>query len=183
MNDDHWTESVAMMIPTLRHIGLGLAMAVALAGPGAARAQSVSEISLGGGMMDYDLSGVGQTLTLTVRAVAPLSRTFLLEPGIVWARPDLQGGGGATLLIPEVQVQAQLPLGAVLAPYLGAGVGAGLAFAEGDNEYDVALSAGAGVRIDVGGLLGVVIDGRVHGYGTDFAGSSAELTIGLRLRR
>lgn len=172
-----------MMISTLRRIGVGLVLAAALAAPGTARAQSVSEVSLGGGIMDYDLAGVGQTLTLNARAVAPLSPTFLLEPGIVWARPDLQGVVVATLLIPEVQVQAQLPLGAVLAPYVGAGVGAVLAFAEGDNEYDLAVSGGAGVRIDAGGLLGLVIDGRVHGYGTDFAGSSAELTIGLRIRR
>jgi hypothetical protein len=173
-----------MKISIVRFLGpAALALAAACVLPGAARAQSVSELSVGGGIMDYDLSGVGQTLTLNARAVAPLSRTFVLEPGILWAKPELQGGNQATLLIPEVQVQAQLPIGPV-APYLGVGVGASLAFVDdGEDDHEVAFSGGAGVRIDAGGLLGFVLDGRVHGLGTDFAGSTAELTLGLRIRR
>lgn len=173
-----------MKISIVRILGpAALALMAAFALPGAARAQSVSELSVGGGIMDYDLSGVGQTLTLNARAVAPLSRTFVLEPGIVWARPELQGGGEATLLIPEVQLQARFPLGAV-APYLGVGVGAALAFADDrDDDHEVAFSGGAGLRIDAGGLLGFVIDGRVHGLGTEFTASTAELTLGLRIRR
>lgn len=173
-----------MKISIVRILGpAALALAAAFALPGAARAQSVSEFSVGGGIMDYDLSGVGQTLTLNARAVAPLSRTFVLEPGILWANPDLQGGGEATLLIPEVQLQARFPLG-VVTPYLGAGVGAALAFADDrDDEYEAAFSGGAGLRIDAGGLLGFVLDARVHGFGTDFSGSTSELTLGLRIRR
>jgi len=173
-----------MKISLVRFFGpAALALAAAFVLPGAARAQSVSELSFGGGIMDYDLSGVGQTLTLNARAVAPLSRTFVLEPGILWARPDLQGGGEATLLIPEVQLQARLPLGVVM-PYLGAGVGAALAFNDDrDDNHEIAFSGGAGVRIDAGGLLGFVVDGRIHGFGTDFSSSTAELTLGLRIRR
>jgi hypothetical protein len=172
-----------MKISIVRFFGpAALALAAACVLPGAARAQSVSEFSIGGGIMDYDLSDVGQTLTLNARGVAPLSRTFVLEPGILWARPDLQGGGEATLLIPEVQVQARFPLGPV-APYLGVGVGAALAFMDGDDDHDVAFSGGAGLRVDAGGLLGFVLDGRVHGLGTDFSASTAELTLGLRIRR
>lgn len=173
-----------MKLPIVRILGpAALALAAAFVLPGAARAQT--EFSLGGGIMDYDLAGVGQTLTLNVRAVAPLSRTFTLEPGIVWAKPELQGGGDATLLIPEVQLQANFPLGPV-APYLGLGVGAALAFADDDsggNDQEIAFSGGAGLRIDAGGLLGFVVDGRVHGFGTEFGGSTAELTLGLRIRR
>jgi len=174
-----------MKISLVRFFGpAALALAAAFVLPGAARAQSVSEFSFGGGIMDYDLSGVGQTLTLNARAVAPLSRTFVLEPGILWAKPDLQGGGEATLLIPEVQLQARLPLGAVT-PYLGAGVGAALAFVDDDrgDNHEIAFSGGAGVRIDAGGLLGFVVDGRIHGFGTDFSSSTAELTLGLRISR
>ena len=160
-----------------------LVLAAAFVVPGAARAQT--ELSFGGGIMDYDLAGTGQTLTLNARAVMPLSRTFALEPGIVWAQPELQGGGGATLLIPEVQLQASFPIGPV-APYLGLGVGAALAFADDDsggNDQEIAFSGGAGLRVDAGGLLGLVVDGRVHGFGTSFGGSTAELTVGLRIRR
>ncbi len=173
-----------MKISIVRILGPSAhALAAAFALPGAVRAQSISEFSVGGGIMDYDLSGVGQALTLNARAVAPLSRTFALEPGILWARPELQDGGEATLLIPEVQLQARFPLGAVT-PYVGAGVGAALAFVDdGDDDHEVAFSGGAGVRIDAGGLLGFVLDGRVHGLGTELTASTAELTLGLRIRR
>ena len=148
-------------------------------------AQSVSAVSLGGGVTNYDLSGVGTVPSFNLRAEAPLSRNFVLEPGVMFFRPELQGGGDATLLIPEVQGQLQLPLGPV-APYVGAGLGVALGWGPADRggfETELAPSAGVGLRVDYGGLLGFVIDGRIHGMGWDLDGGATEVTVGVRLRR
>ena len=148
-------------------------------------AQSISAVSVGGGIMDYDLSGTGNVPSFNLRVEAPLSRNFLLEPGVMLSRPHLQGGDDATMLIPEVQGQFQLPLGPV-APYLGAGMGVVLGWGPEDRggfETELAPSVGAGLRIDAGGLLGFVVDGRIHGMGFDFDGVTSELTVGVRLRR
>ena len=172
-----------MRLSVVRIVLPAAAALLAFAAP--LRAQSVSAVSLGGGIMNYDLSGVGNVLALNLRAEAPLSRNFVLEPGVVLSRPKLQGGDDATLLIPEVQGQLQLPLGPV-APYLGAGMGVALGWGPEDRggfETEVAPSVGAGLRMDYGGLLGFVVDGRVHGMGWDFAGSTTEVTVGVRLRR
>ncbi|HYJ81164.1 MAG TPA: hypothetical protein VEW03_16235 [Longimicrobiaceae bacterium] len=161
-----------------------VAIASALcAGPSAA--QSIEALSFGAGLMDQGLWEGGEAAAFNLRVEMPWRGMLLLEPGLVFARGNLPGEGGATLLVPELQAQLQLPLGGAAA-YLGAGMGMALAWRAEENggfAADPAPSIGAGVRIDYGGLLGFVIDGRLRGSGLDFDDRTRELTVGVRLRR
>lgn len=150
-----------------------------------ASAQSIEALSLGAGVASEGLWEDNEALVLNLRLEMPWRGMILLEPGLVFARGNLDGEGGATLLVSEIQAQAQLPLaGAAL--YAGAGLGMALAWRADENggfAADAAPSLAAGVRIDYGGLLGFVIDGRVRGTGLDFDDRSHEVTLGVRLRR
>jgi hypothetical protein len=150
----------------------------------AARAQAIegAGVSFSGGTMNYDLSGTGNTPALALRADFPFSSIFRVEAGVVAAKPDQQFGDDPTFIIPEVQLQAQLPLGRV-APYLGAGVGMTRQFESTVNaRSDLALSAGAGARVALAQRLAGIVDGRVHAIGDNFAGTTAEVSVGLRWR-
>ncbi|HKP75440.1 MAG TPA: outer membrane beta-barrel protein [Longimicrobiaceae bacterium] len=135
-------------------------------------------ITLAAGVMNFDLSGTGNTPTFALRADLPLSRIFSLEAAVAGARPNEQSGT-STILFPEVQLQAGLPLGRIT-PYAGAGLGIYRLEGVGGGNSDLTFSGGAGLRAALTERLGVVLDGRVHGIGTDFSASTSELTLGLR---
>jgi hypothetical protein len=40
----------------------------------------------------------------------------------------------------------------------------------------------SGARVGITDRIGVVLDGRVHGIGTDFSVRTGEVTLGLRLK-
>jgi hypothetical protein len=44
------------------------------------------------------------------------------------------------------------------------------------------ISGGAGARVGITDRIGVVLDGRVHGIGTDFSTRTGEVILGLRLK-
>ncbi|HEX9937753.1 MAG TPA: outer membrane beta-barrel protein [Longimicrobium sp.] len=160
------------------------AAAVLTVAASAAQAQATggTGVSFSGGTMNYDLSGTGNTPALALRADFPLASVFRLEAGVVAARPDQQFGDDPTFIIPEVQLQAQLPLGRV-APYVGAGIGMTRQFeSEVGSNSDVAFSAGAGARVALAQRLAGIVDGRVHAIGSGFTGTTAELSVGLRWR-
>ncbi len=70
-----------------------------------------------------------------------------------------------------------------MAPYLGAGVGVTRQFESTvPGRSDVAFSAGAGARVALAQRLAGIVDGRVHGIGTEFTGTTAEVSVGLRWR-
>ncbi|MFL5540608.1 MAG: outer membrane beta-barrel protein [Longimicrobiaceae bacterium] len=173
------------MIRTLvRSIPLAAAAAALTLAPPRAGAQAPAPagpgITLAAGVMNFDLSGTGNTAVGALRADLPLSRVFGVEAAVAVAKPDQQSGS-STIVFPEVQLQASAPLGTV-APYLGLGVGIYRLSASGGDNSDVTFSAGAGARIGLTDRLGAVLDGRIHEIGTDFAATTAELTIGLRWR-
>jgi hypothetical protein len=135
-------------------------------------------ITLAAGIMDFDLSGVGNTPVGAIRADFPLSRVFGLEAALAVAAPDQQSGS-STIVFPEVQLQAGAPLGRV-APYAGVGLGIHRIFTSSGDNSDVTFSGGVGARVGVTDRLGLVLDGRLHGIGTDFSASTTELTVGVR---
>jgi hypothetical protein len=170
----------------MRPIRVAAMAAVALGASAAgARAQALggTGVTVAAGLMNYDLSGTGNTLAIALRVDRPITPVFRVEGSVTGARPGQQFGGDPLLLIPEVQLQAELPLHG-LAPYLG--LGFGLAYsASGDDvpsRTEMALSGGAGVRAEVSSRLSGVLDGRVHALGSNFAGTTGELTLGLRWR-
>src|SRR3712207_3041719 len=118
-----------MFVRNTRKVILSVAAATAVVA-GSARAQSVTPppaFSVNAGAFQYDLAGTGTTPMLAVRADFPLGQVVLVEGSLGFARPEQQFGGRTTMMIPEAQLQVQLPLGRVL-PYVGAGGGAALDF-------------------------------------------------------
>jgi hypothetical protein len=121
---------------------------------------------------------------IAARVERTLGRVGILEGSLLVARPSQQFGDTTTYVIPEVQAQAQLPLGRV-APYLGAGIGVARDFRKdvhGGTRTDVTLSAAGGLRAWVTQRFGARAELRVRGIGTRFQGSAAEFTVGAALR-
>lgn len=162
--------------------GLGL-----VAFPALAAAQAVlprPAISVSAGASQFDLSGTGVAPIIAVRADMPLGRIVLVEGGVGFTRPDQQFGSRTTLVVPEVQLQAQLPLGSFM-PYLGVGGGIAMDFRPDDvggTRSDVTASASGGVRWWITPRIGARGELRVRGIGEGFSGSAAEWTGGLAWR-
>ena len=160
--------------------GVVASMLAVLALPVAGSAQT--RVTVYRGVGEYDLSGVDDGTVTAVRISRDVLPFLGLEAGVTHVRLAQDFGGDATLYQPELQAQLQLPLG-LFKPYLGAG--AGLAFATADNadgDTEFTLNAGLGLRFDLPFGLGIGVDGRVRGFGTDFAGSGADAAIGVSYR-
>jgi len=103
---------------------------LAFAAAAGLHAQNGPTLSLSGGPSEYDLSGTGVSGVVSGRLDVHLSRFLVIEPGLTVfhytpQQPIFSSGGGtvtSTLLMPEVSIQAQLPL-RVFRPFLGVGVG------------------------------------------------------------
>ena len=167
-----------------------LAAIAALVWVGELAAQTGAErlaptISASVGIMQYDLSGVGDSWMAAVRFDQPLAtRYWLLEGGLVLARPGQQFGDTTTFAVAEAQLQLQWPT-IRLSPYLGAGGGIALDLrddADGGVQSDLTLSVSGGGRFQLRERLGMRAELRVRGIGTGFTGSTAEWTLGLSWR-
>ena len=119
-----------------------------------------------------------------IRADLPLGRLVLVEAGLGVARPEQQFGARTTLVIPEAQLQFQLPIGPVL-PYVGVGGGLAMDFRPDDaggTQTEVTASGAGGVRWWITQRAGARAELRVRGVGDNFAGAAAEWTAGLMWR-
>lgn len=152
--------------------------------PTPVRAQNTAAqhaVSVTAGVMDFDLSGTGQTLVAAVRATRALTNHVAVEAGASFATPEQQFGP-STFLAPEVQLQYHWQLGRVR-PYAGGGIGlaherANLA----DNDTDFTWSGAGGLRVDLTDRAAIVGEMRVRGIEVDFTGSTAEWVGGLTWR-
>jgi hypothetical protein len=138
-------------------------------------------LTVSAGVSQYDLSGTGNAVHGAVRMLRPIGSAVLFEAGSGITRIAPSTGESSWLLIPEVQLQAQLVSGR-FAPYVGAGGGAALAFGGGDSDAELTLSVGAGVRVAVAPAIALGAELRVRGIGTGFEGSTAEWTAGVAWR-
>lgn len=134
-------------------------------------------ISLIAGVSQFDLSGTGMAPIVGARADMEINRWFVGEVGFTAMRPLEQFGQRATYILPELQLQAQLPL-SVVRPYLG--LGAGASFAQ-ETERTVAVAGGARVLLP-GTSTALRAELRVRGIRGDFSGSMAEWTLGVGRR-
>ena len=168
------------------HSALGLplfALAISILTPTPADAQRIASWSIGGGVVRYDLAETGTAPAATLRLEVPVTRTVLLEPGIMVAYPN-QDVGRQWIVLPQAIVQYRLSPGASVEPYVGGGAGVALGFEdEGASEVDVLLTGALGARIGTASPIGFVIDARAHAIGFDADASLFELTLGLRFRR
>lgn len=165
---------------------LSIALALIAAGSVSAYAQHDTSLLIGGGAMNFDLSGTGTTPAFTARVSRELGANVVAEGGLVIARPDQQFGR-PTLVAPEVQLQYHLPVGP-FTPYLGAGVGAmrESAIDVGDiaipAEWSPTISFAGGTRVSINERIGLFGELRVRGVDWNFAGSTADITGGVALR-
>jgi hypothetical protein len=136
------------------------------------------------GATQFDLAGTGTEAFGAVRVQVPLTRVFILEPGVgtFSYRPyDLPAAPRHRLWFPELQVQAQVRLGSVR-PYLGAGGGAALIRVDGRTEIEETLSAAAGLRVDLPAGFSAGGELRVRAV-NPWTGTTADwgLSLGRRL--
>ena len=145
-------------------------------------------ISISRGSMEFDASGTGTADVFALRADRRLAGRWLLgELGLAYApiREDLQPAE-TRLGVAELQLQAQAPLPYVQ-PYVGVGLGtlSYLTNAQGRGSMTEAVSAGAGLRVDIIRNFGLRADGRVRYWdwnGEGFVNGSGEITAGLAYR-
>ncbi len=140
-------------------------------------------LSLSGGIAQFDLFGTGTTSIIALRGEYPLLPALLVEGGVTFARPDQQYGIDGTLVMPEVQLQLQLPKR--VAPYIGIGTGFsrdGAVARLGGDATDVTFSGAAGLRAAVTRNMGLRTELRLRFFGTGFNGNTADWTLGAAWR-
>jgi hypothetical protein len=157
------------------------AAVLVFAGSGAASAQEFAarhSFSVTAGAANFDLSGTGTTLGIGIRATRALTPHVALESGLLFARPDLQGGR-ATLILPEAHLQYHWRFGSV-APYAGGGLGFAHQSREGSaSATNLALSAAGGARAYLNDRMAVLGEFRLRGIERDFSGTIAEFMGGM----
>ena len=174
-----------------------LAALLAIGLPAEARSQSQARswsesplsrrpsVTLSAGAFQYDRLGTGTAPVLAARGEVPLSSLFVLECGLATTRPERRLGGLTTLVVPEAQLQAQLPTGRWVAPYIGAGIGAAIdrpARPIGAPDRELTLSAATGVRYWLSEDRGLRAELRVRRVGPELGGTAAEWTVGSSWR-
>lgn len=157
----------------------------AIALPGAVHAQDAlpRHMSAAIGLMQYELQGNGFAPAAAIRAGKPIGNVIVAQVSLLGARPDSDPGGSSLFLLPEAQLQLTLPF-TRFQPYVGLGTGAALNFIGGDEgtHADLTISGSLGVQTWLGERLGVVIEFRGRGIGTEFKETTSEYTGGLLWR-
>jgi hypothetical protein len=157
------------------------AFVVVVAGASMAHAQdSAWQLGVSVSHLDYDLSGTGQVPALAVRAKRDLFSNVSLEVGGSYAKPSQQFGS-STLFMPEAQVHYNWTAGRV-SPYAGGGIGTALRTAPLVSDWDPTLSATGGAAVRLTDRLNVTGELRLRGHEWRFAGSTAEIGVGLAWR-
>ena len=164
------------------------AFVLLLSGAVPARAQDLSwgELSVTAGRVDYDLSGVGSTSGLAVRARKDFTSNIGLELRGLFARPCQQFQsctevGPATLFVPEAQLQYRWSAGR-LEPFVGAGLGLSALRSSFHTDVDPTVSFSAGTAVRLTDRLALNGEFRLRGHQFRFAGSSTEVNAGLSWR-
>ncbi len=137
-----------------------------------------SALSLIGGISHIDEGADGNAFTGGLRFDVPVARFLIVEPGITFLSYRSLTGGRIEYLLPEVSIQAQLPVGPVR-PY--AGVGAGFTeYLSGRGLTYGTLHLAGGVRILMGDW-GVRGEARVRSI-DPFRQTAVDLTAGVMRR-
>ena len=164
----------------LATLGIIACSHTAMAQPRATRIAS-DGIEIVTGVMDYDLSGTGRTVPLTIRATKALTDHVSLEAGGTFASPDQQFGR-STFTAPEVRVTYTWRLGPVQ-PFVSGG--GGISATQTDffkTRWRSTFVAGGGARIPLNDRLYAIGEMRLRGVGRKFAGSMGEFLGGLGWR-
>ena len=156
-----------------------LATAAGSAPRGAQAQETGAAFAVVGGLMQYDLSGTGNTFFAAVRVEAPLSPIVLVEPGLMFSRYDAQGGSKVSLLFADMHLQLQGR--GVVSPYVGLGGGPAFAFRDGRTDIQLSLSAALGLRYRINPQWRVGGELRIRAV-DPFAGTTSEWGLGISRR-
>ena len=140
-------------------------------------------ISLSAGVSQFDLSGTGTMGIVAARGEFPIVPVLLLEGGVTLARPEQQFSDRSTLVMPEIQLQLQVPRR--VAPYLGIGAGFATDMASeqhGGSDSEITFAGSAGLRAAVTRQVGLRMELRIREFGTGFYGTTADWTLGAAWR-
>lgn len=166
----------------LRRLAVVSVAVIAACAPASLWAQEASrwDVGVAASVVNYDLSGVGTTPGLVVRASRDLTPHVLVEARGLFARPDQQSGP-STFLVPEAQLQYRWNI-ARFSPYVGAGGGFAMNKSPLRTDWDptISFAAGTGVRLVEG--LALTGEFRLRGVETRFTGTTAEWSVGMAWR-
>ena len=161
---------------------------IVVSGAGSAYAQSPAwgDLSFTTGMVDYDLSGTGQTTGFAIRARRDLTHSIGLELRGLFARPCQQFQsckevGPATLFVPEAQLQYRWIAGR-LEPFVGAGLGISALRSSIDTRWDPTVSFSVGTAVRLTDRVALNGEFRMRGHEFRFVGSTTEINAGLSWR-
>lgn len=152
-------------------------LAAFLASGGMAAEGRAQAFTLASGARLFD----GERATMAaLRSELPIGTAVLVE--FASSVSEVPAGARAVGSVFEAQVQLPIGLGDVLTPYLGAGAGLGhVSRASGDGgEWQGVLSLSAGMRVAFAEQLGLVLDARMRGVGSDLVDGHTDVTVGLR---
>jgi hypothetical protein len=133
-------------------------------------------ISLSGGPVSYDLGSKGTGIIGALRVDAPVTASFLVEPGISVFHYTNELGNKIDYFMPEVSFQLQVPRRSVR-PYVGAGLGE-VEFLSGRGSSQFSLHAVGGVRAQLAGRWGIRGEARLRTI-DPFNGRTLDLTVGI----
>ena len=156
---------------------IGFAVVMAGASPAFAQSGSWGDVAVSAVMVNYDLSGTGNTSGLAVRTSRWLTSSVSLEFGGLFATPRQQFGS-STLFMPEAQLRYNWRAGRV-APYVGGGIGTALVKSSFHTDWDPTLSVAGGAGVRLTDRLGLRGEFRLRGHEWQFVGTTTELSAGL----
>lgn len=154
--------------------GFAVLLAIGLGGADA----DAQAVSLHGGARMYD--GGGQVM-VALRTEFPLHEAFLVE--FAGSVADPREGVRSTSSVFEGQLQFFVPIGDVLTPYVGTGLGAArMHDTEGtDDGVETVMSLGAGFRVGLSEQLAVVLDARIRSsFNFEVDDTHTDATVGIR---
>ena len=166
----------------MRQIIILAAAAAVFAVPATASAQT--RVGVFYGIGSYDLAGVDEPAVVSLRASRSIMPLLAIEASVTGARLEQDYNAPddrTTFVMPELQLQLQLPLG-LFAPYVGGGAGLSFARADEASDEEVTFNAGAGIRLDLPMGLGFGVDARARTFGTGFTASGVDLSAGVTYR-
>ena len=169
---------------------LTVTVAVVLVGATAGRAfaqdvprgrTAVDGIEVVTGLMDYDMSGTGQTIPIAIRGSKALSNRLALEFGATIAAPQQQFGP-SRVVVPEAQLSYSWQLGRVR-PFVSGGAGTAMIRSDVlDTRWRSTFSAGGGARVQLGHRVYAVGEMRLRAISRQFSSTTAEWLGGIGWR-
>jgi hypothetical protein len=157
---------------------------LALSSPATAQPRTIADrpvvgsIEVASGLMDYDLSGTGKAMPVSIRATVPVTRRLDIQFGGTLAAPQQQFGG-SLFVVPEAHIRYSWRLARV-EPYVVGGGGFSVVRASGlGSRWEPTLSGGGGVRVPLSDRIYAVGEMRLRAIAENFSASTAEWLGGV----